>query len=153
MRKASLLCREMYSILGGTRDLTVFTKSLIDSYSLPCKALPFLGAGGAQTHRVRWISSASRTTLSSSVSAGSGKVSSREQTKGGAKGETQVENGRTRDGANSLRMIPGIGLKYEALLVSKGISTIKDLTKAFYEENNGSQDRMVGYLQVCRARR
>eukprot|EP00884_Botryococcus_braunii_P010284 jgi/Botrbrau1/19257/Bobra.0073s0007.1 len=131
MRKASSLRREMFSILGCTMELH---KSAVNCH-LNIRTAPSLGVGGLFTHRVcpsRRISSAPHAMASSSTSRGEEKSSPRE---------------RVRDEESTLRAIPGIGLKYEALLFSKGITTVQDLTKAFYVENQGSRARMVGYLQ------
>jgi hypothetical protein len=60
---------------------------------------------------------------------------------------SSTEEEKAKD-KQDLRNIPGIGLKYKALLVQKGIPTVEALTKTFYEDNNGSRDRMVGFLQA-----
>lgn len=120
-------------MIGSTMDFHKFC--LIDGH-LNSRTLSNVGTGGLFSNRIlslRQMLTGPRAMSSSANSRGEDKLSSRE---------------RPRAEELTLRMIPGIGLKYEALLCSKGITTVKDLTKAFFVENQGSQTRMIGYLQV-----
>lgn len=147
MRKSSKLLKDMSCVLGCGLDLPGLHRFLSFANS-SARGVPCLGA---QVHRicpVRWVPSAARCVSSSSSSRGEEKESPRELTTSPGRGGALTSGARTHDEPSSLRRIPGIGQKYEALLVSKGITTVKDLTKAFYVENDGSRDRMVGYLQV-----
>lgn len=128
--------------LPGLQRFLTFANS--SARGVPCLASP--------AHRVcpvRWMPLATRCVSSSSSSTFEEKGSSRGSITSPGRGGALTNGARTPDEpSNRLTSIPGIGQKYEALLVSKGITTVKDLTKAFYVENDGSRDRMVGYLQV-----